>query len=206
MDDEVKNLSNLQIDALSEIGNVGAGNAATSLSIMINRRVEMSVPRVSIIPITEIWKVVGSEEEVVCGIFLRALGTAPGSILFMLPLPTAYQMVDLLMGVPSGTNQELGDIGHSALKELGNILTGTYLNALSMFTGLEFVPSVPALAIDMSASILGSLVLPMAEVGDYTLVIETVFSENHKALVGHFMMFPDPGSLSIILEKLGVDQ
>lgn len=206
MNDEVKNLSGLQIDALKEIGNVGAGNAATSLAILINRRVEMSVPRVSIIPLTEMWNVTGTAEDVVCGIFLRVFGTAPASILFLMPIENALQMVDMLTGQPAGTTSKLGDIGVSALKELGNILTGTYLNALSMFTGLEFSPSVPSLATDMSASILGSLISPMAEVGDYALMIETVFSEDHQSIVGHFMLLPDPGSLGIILEKLGVNR
>lgn len=207
MSEEIINLSSLQIDALKEIGNIGAGNAATSLAVLIKRRVEMTVPQVSIVPLTQLWGLIGEAEELVSAILLRASGSAPASIVFMLSHQNARLMADILLERPPGTTRQLGEIERSALKELGNILTGTYLNVLNRFTGLEFSPSVPMLAIDMLAAIISSLVSPLAEAGDHCLVIETVFrSSDHGEIIGQFMLLPDPGSLTFILERLGVDR
>ncbi|MDH7479894.1 MAG: chemotaxis protein CheC [Syntrophomonadaceae bacterium] len=207
MSEDIVNLSSLQIDALKEIGNVGAGNAATSLAVLINRRVEMTVPRVSIVLLTRLWDLIGEAEELVSAILLRVAGPAPASIVFMLSHQNAMLMADMLLGRSPGATRQLGEIEQSALKELGNILTGTYLSALNRFTGLEFSPSVPMLAIDMLAAVISSLVSPLAEVGDHSLVIETVFSSSdHEAIIGQFLLLPDPGSLTVILERLGVDR
>jgi len=204
INEEVSNLSNMQIDALREIGNVGAGNAATSLSMLLNRPVQMKVPRVSIVLLDKVWEVIGEPEELIAGIYLRVQGAAPGSMLFILPWENACKLVDILLGKDEGSTRELGEIERSALMEVGNILVATYLNALNMFTGLEFYPSVPALATDMQGAIISAVVLPLAEVGDYVLIVETEYTENGRQIVGHLLFLPDPGSLTTILAKVGV--
>ena len=129
MIEEEFNLTPNQLDALREIGNVGAGNAATALSQVLNKKIDMNVPKVSLIPIEEVPDLVGGPDSLIVAIFLRVYGKAPGNILFLMPKKNAFFLVDDLMGRPHGTTQTLDAMDESALKEIGNILTGSYLNS-----------------------------------------------------------------------------
>jgi len=203
--EDITALSAEQMDALREIGNIGAGNAATALSQLLNQRIDMTVPRVSVLPLEQVPDVLGGPENIVAGIFLRVLGNAPGSVMFMLPRSSALVLADMLIGKEIGTTKILNDIDQSALKEIGNILAGSYLNALSILTNLTLLPSVPALAFDMLGAILSVVLAELGQVGDFALVIETEFAEANKEVKGHFFLIPDPGSLSIILKAIGVN-
>ena len=119
MSDEIK-LSPAQLDALREIGNIGAGNSATALSQIINRRIDMNVPRVSMVPLDQVPDLVGGPDAIVVGIFLRVYGKAPGNILFLLPQKSAYYLVDTLMGKKHGETDKLDYMDESALMEIGN--------------------------------------------------------------------------------------
>ena len=145
--EEVLSLSPMQLDALREIGNIGAGNAATALSQIINRKIDMSVPRLNILPLSEVPDVVGGADTMVAGVYLRVFGPAPSSILFLLPRDSAFSLVDMAMGRERGTTDILNAMDESALMEIGNILAGSFLNALSYFTKMTLLPSLPALAI-----------------------------------------------------------
>lgn len=206
MSEEVTKLSSLQLDALREIGNVGAGNAATALSQIINKKIDMTVPQVSILPLGEVPDVVGGPETMVAGVFLRVFGPAPSSILFLLPRESAMYLVDMLMGRDRGATQELDAMDESALLEIGNILAGAYLNALSYFTKFTLLPSIPALAMDMAGAILSVILIQLGALGDHALVIETEFSTEGDGVKGHFFLIPDPGSLSTILAAIGVKE
>lgn len=204
MTEEFLNLSNMQLDALKEIGNVGAGNSATALSQIINRKIDMTVPQVSIMPLGDVPDVVGGSDAMVVGVFLRVYGLAPGSILFLLPRDSAFALIDMLMGREKGTTQELDFMDESALMEIGNILAGAYLNALSHFTKLTLLPSIPALALDMAGAILSVVLVQLGQMGDHALVIETEFDAEMDGVKGHFFLIPDPGSLNTILAAIGV--
>lgn len=197
-------LTGFQLDALREIGNVGAGNAATALSQLINKKIDMTVPEVAILPLGEVPEVVGGPDSMVAGVFLRVYGLAPGSILFLLPRDSAFYLVDMLMGRQAGTTTALTSIDESALMEIGNILAGAYLNALSYFTKMNLLPSIPALAIDMAGAILSVILIQLGQMGDHALVIETEFTTEHEGVNGHFFLIPDPGSLNTILDAIGV--
>ena len=143
-----------QLDALREIGNVGAGNSATALSQIINKRIDMNVPKVALVPIETVPDLVGGPDTIVVGVFLRVYGKAPGNILFLLPQKSAFYLVDTLMGREHGTTKKLDFMDESALMEIGNILSGAYLNAFFNFTHISMLPSIPALAMDMAGAIL----------------------------------------------------
>lgn len=198
-------LSGLQLDALKEIGNIGAGNAATSLAKMINAKIEMSVPRVSILPLNDVARLLGGADAHVVGIYLEVRGSARVNILFVLPVSHAKYLVDMLMAVSPGHTEDFGEMEISALKEVGNIISTTYLNALGMFTELIFIPSVPALGMDMAGAILNAVLAQFGVVGDYVLVLETAFKKEGQDVVGHFFMLPEPGALDTILAALGVN-
>lgn len=206
MSEDILSLTALQLDALREIGNVGAGNAATALSQILNKKIDMTVPKVAILPLGEVPEVVGGPDSMVAGVYLRMFGPAPGSILFLLPRESAFCLVDMLMGKEQGTTKLLNSMDESALMEIGNILAGAYLNALSFFTKLTLLPSIPALALDMAGAILSVILIQLGQMGDHALVIETEFTTESKGVSGHFFLIPDPGSLSTILSAIGVTE
>ena len=206
MSEEILNLSLTQLDALKEIGNVGAGNSATALSQLINRKIDMTVPQIAIMPLGDVPDVVGGPDAMVAGVFLRVYGPAPSSILFLLPRDSAFALVDMLMGREQGTTTSLNSMDESALMEIGNILAGAYLNALSHFTKLTLLPSIPSLAMDMAGAILSVILIQLGEMGDHALVIETEFTTENDGVKGHFFLIPDPGSLSTILAAIGVKE
>ncbi len=199
-------LSGMQLDILREIGNIGSGNAATALAQLLNAKIDMNVPQVNILPFAEVPDLVGGADLHVVGLFLIATGSAPASILFLLPVDKACLLVDMLMGKKWGNTDpsNLSDMDISALMELGNIICATYLNALAMFTQLDFRPSVPALGIDMAGAILNTVLAQFGAVADHVLVLETEFKRDEQEIVGHFFLLPEPGSLDVILASLGV--
>ena len=199
------NLTPNQLDALREIGNVGAGNTATALSQLINKKIDMNVPRVSIVPIEDVPDLVGGPDALIVAIFLRVYGKAPGNILFLMPKTNAYYLADDLLGREHGTTQELGEMEVSALKEVGNILTGSYLNAFYHFTQIAMVPSIPSLAMDMAGAILNVVLVQLGQMGDMAMVIETKFMAEDDSVNGHFFLVPDPGSLRTLVQAVGVE-
>ena len=197
-------LSDMQLDVLQEIGNVGAGNSATALSRLIKHRIEMNVPRVALVPIEDVPEFVGGPELVVVGIFLRVYGKAPSNILFLIPRDSAFALADTMCGREVGMTTELSPMDESALMEVGNILAGSYLNAFYSFTGISMLPSVPALAVDMAGAILNVVLVQLGEMGDHALLIETNFVADDHSIKGHFFLVPDTGSLSSIMNAVGV--
>lgn len=199
------NLTPAQLDAMREIGNIGAGNTATALSQIVNKKIDMNVPQVSIVPIEDVPDLVGGPDALIVAIFLRVYGKAPGNILFLMPKENAFYLVDDLMGRPHGTTQSLDEMDVSALKEVGNILAGSYLNAFFHFTSLSMLPSIPSLAIDMAGAVLNIVLVQLGQMGDHAMVIETKFLAEDDSINGHFFLVPDPGSLTTIVKAVGVE-
>jgi chemotaxis protein CheC len=204
-------LNEIQLDALKEVSNIGAGNAATSLSMMLGRKIGVSVPKVNLAPFAEIVEIIGGAEKEVAGGYLFVNGNTPMGILFLLPLEQVSLFLDLLFGTmleaqAINTQQEfvLNEMQESALIEIVNILAGSYLNALGIFTQRVFVPSVPALAIDMVGAILGEVLQSIGNVSDYALIIENMFCEEKKQINGYIFLLPEPQTLEILLNALGV--
>ena len=198
-------LTAFQLDALKEISNIGAGNAATSLSQMLGRQIGMTVPQAKIAPFSEIIDIIGGAETEVAGGYLRVDGDKmPMGILFIVPKDQVFYFLDLLFGHPEGTSCSWDEMLCSAFKEIVNILAGSYLNALAMITNRTFTPSVPAMAIDMVGAILGEVLQTVGEVSDYALVVENVFIEKERQIKGHFFLLPEPDTLKELLNSLGV--
>lgn len=204
--DYISDLSNMQLDALREIGNIGAGNAATAMAQLINAKIDMNVPNVKILLFGDVPDLLGGADCHVIGIYLNVGGSVSSSILFMLHIEQACLLVDLLMGKAAGETRvdNLGEMELSAMREMGNIIAATYLNALAVFTGLTLIPSVPALAIDMAGSVLDAVLARFGEVADHVLLLETCFKKDDQNVVGHFFLLPEPEALDTILSALGV--
>ncbi|MFQ3543309.1 chemotaxis protein CheC [Halobacillus rhizosphaerae] len=199
--------TDFHLDVIKEIGNIGAGNAATSLSTLLNRKVEMHVPSVKLVDFDEVVELAGGAEEMVVSVALKIDGEAPGSIFFLLPPRQAEQFIKQIAGLPSYVlpMDSVDEFTSSVLQELGNILSGSYISALSDFTGLELYLSVPSLSTDMAGAILSYGLLELSQVSDQAIVVETALhDENHENLTGHFFLFPDPDSYDRIFKALGV--
>lgn len=199
-------ISEFQLDAFREIGTIGAGNGATALSQLMNRKIGMTVPAVKVLPFTEVPDEVGGPETLVAGIITTVEGPAPCNILFMFPIESAKYLVSKLLGCDSQSDDTITDMGKSALAELVNIVSGAYLNSLASFTKLDFIPSVPALAVDMAGAILDTVLAQIGIAGDHAILLQTVFSEIEENITGHFFLLPQAGSLEKILQSIGVKE
>jgi chemotaxis protein CheC len=196
------NFTAMQLDALKEVGNIGAGNAATALSQLLNKKVDMTVPSVNIVPFDEIFSRIGGEE-IVVGVIVRVLGDTPGNILFIFDNETAINIIKLLTGREDDTIDEMGE---SVLCEVGNIISGSYMNSIARFTNLLIMPSVPAVSCDMLGAILSTTFIEAGQFDDQVLDIETTFlNDDSSKINGHFYYVPMPGSLEKILNALGIN-
>lgn len=202
---DLNNLNSMQRDVLKEIGNIGAGNATTALSKMINCKVDMKVPKVELVGLSEVAAVIGDEETVMAGILLLLEGDVNGMMMFVLDLPSARRLVDNIMGISSdkAADEMFDDMEISALKEVGNIITGAYLCALSDLTKLSIVSSVPSLQVDMAAALLSIPAIEFSKIGDKVLFIETQF-DNETSINGYFILIPELESYDVILHSLGL--
>lgn len=194
-------LTTMQLDVLQEVGNIGAGNAATALSELLNEKVDMSVPAVNIIPFDDIFSSI-DVEVVVIGVVVRVLGDIPGNILFTLEKDVALRIISGLVGEEQ---QQITELGNSTLCEIGNIISSSFMNAIAELTKLEVRPSVPAVALDMMAAILSTTFIESGQFDEYVLDLETNFLQENEKIRGHFYYIPMPGSLEKILNSLGVN-
>ena len=200
--EDLNNLKPLEKDALGEMGNIGAGNAATALSQMIGSTIALDVPRVSVIPVKDIPQPLGGPETIVAGIYLKLFGDAPGRMLICMPQETVFPLLKLMFANIHQNIQELGEQEQSALKEMGNIVGCAYLNAMVSLMGLQLVPSVPALAVDMVDSVISTVMSEMAQKQPQALLVETEFSGLEGQLKLHLFYIPEQGSVANILGGL----
>ncbi len=204
---DLENLDTIQYDVLKEIGNIGAGNATTALSRMINAKIDMSVPKVKLLGFSELAEVIGTEETVMAGILLMLEGDIDGMMMFLLEISSARALVNSLLG-KKDTEDKKDDVNFdemefSAMREIGNIITGSYLSALSDLTKLTIVSSVPSLQIDLAEAILSIPAIEFSKIGDKVLLIQTQF-DNESQINGYFVLVPELESYDKILGSLGL--
>ena len=196
-------LSKSYYDVLKEIGNIGAGNATTALAQMINSKIDMSVPKVELVEFKDVGDLMGGADKIMAGIYLAVEGDINGSMMFLLEQKSARHLVNKLMGTES-TSEDFTEMELSALKEVGNIITGSYLNSLSTMTNMTLFPSVPFVTVDMAGAILSVPAIEFGMTGDNILLIETEFFDTVK-LNGYFILLPDYDGYTKILKSLGMD-
>ncbi|HPF85332.1 CheY-P phosphatase CheC [bioreactor metagenome] len=206
---DLANFSNLQLDAMREVGNIGAGNAATALSIMLARPVDMDVPKAELVSIYELAEYYGDPLTMVSAVFVRSEGEFTCSLIFIQEEDESRKLVDLLIGQqmggmdPASVPAEMRD---SALTEVGNIILSSFLNAINVLIGGTHSISVPGVAHDMLGSILDVVASIFGQSGEHALIVDTSLKvENvEEGVSGKVVMLPDPGSLEILLGKLQV--
>lgn len=195
----------IEFDVLTEIGNIGAGNATTALSQMINARIDMCVPKVDLLGFSELAEIVGGAETLVAGILLSLEGDVDGMMLFVLESSAAHLLVDQLMGCVSGENKgDFSEMEQSALMEIGNIIAGAYLSSISELTNLTITSSIPYLSVDMAGAILSVPAIEFGKLGDKALLIESKFKDLDVDISGYFILIPTLESYGLILTSLGL--
>ncbi|MCL6558582.1 MAG: chemotaxis protein CheC [Firmicutes bacterium] len=201
---EQAGMSEIHLDALQEISNIGLGNAATALADLLNKRVDIAVPKARFQETEEVLAEIGGPEEVVACVNLGVEGDVPGMIMFMFTEKSALSLVDMLMGQEIGTTVEMDAMGESAVMEIGNVLTGSFMNAIGGMTGLLMNTTVPMFACDMLGAILTDSLIAGGYFEDRVLVIETLFFQEHDEIKGHFFLLPRTGGLERLFEALGM--
>ena len=204
--EDIRSLTALELDALREIANIGAGHAATALSTMTGDTIMISVPMLNVAPLEDAVGRIAAPEEPVAAVLMHMLGDLTGRTLLVFPQRVAIRLAELMLHRPAGSSNELGALEQSAIKEAGNILSGAYVNALSDFMGLMLLPSPPSLAVDMSTAVLTTAYLQFGSDKDFVFCVESQFymKEVNEYLRGFFLLLPDFASLQAILRAVRV--
>jgi chemotaxis protein CheC len=200
---DLRSLDSSQLDAMREVANIGAGHAATALSDMTNRVIMISVPEVSIIKLEDVDRIIGEPGDVVAAVMMKVLGDVTGRTVQIFPGPSAVKLTSLLLGGREPQFPEGFDEMHqSTLKEIGNIIVGAYLNALSDFMGMLLIMSVPAIAIDMAGAVMTTSYLNFGDAKDFVFCVNTEMLMGEDQVRAHFLLIPDDASLGVMLREM----
>jgi chemotaxis protein CheC len=190
--------TDVQLDALRELANIASGTAATALSQMLAREVELSVPRALALPLADAVDAAGPPDATVCGVVIPLEGDIQGVVLLLIPLDSAQTLCRLL-GVEPGS-----EVGNSALAEIGNILGTSYLNALAAMTGLALGPCPPHLATDLLAAIVASMLAATAGEAETALMLDCELDVAGEPCSISFLLLPTAGGAIDLLTPLGL--
>jgi len=200
----IDSLSEFQMSALAEAGNIGSGHAAVALSQLIGHKIMVAVTKVQVVNVKEYFRLIGKPDSLLIGICLKVLGDIQGAILLVFMREPALALVDVLMNQKIGTTKVLGDMEQSALKEAGSILGATYLNAISELIKITTIPSVPKIAFDKADEVVKAVFEHIDQKAGMILGVETEFIEASTRIRGHFIFMPDEKGLRALLKGLGV--
>ena len=201
-------LNDMHIDALREIGNIGSGNAASSLAMMLAVQVDISVPVVRILDYAQVMDELGGPEQMIVGLLLCLDGDVNGMIMFLLHQEFANKLLESLLGEDPpdvGAQGEINEMAYSALQEVANIMAASYVNAIGSLTDLNINISVPSMCMDMLGAILSVPAIHYANISDKMIFIEDKFSGENLETPNHILLIPDVESLGKIMDRLGIE-
>ncbi len=184
-----------QLRALRILAERGTERAAASLSEMVGQRVVLRLLEIREVPLPRAFEVIGTPEAVVVAVYVGFEGDLRGHVALIFDLMEARRLVDMLTGEEPGTTSELGEIGLSALAEVGNLTGSMFVNTLADALGMTVHVIPPAVAQDMAAAIISTIAAEVGQVSDVLIAIRTEFSIANRAVNGEFLVIPDPQSL-----------
>jgi len=200
----VEQLNSTHLDVLKEIGNIGSGNAASALATLVNAPVDISVPTVKLLGFEETVEFLGGPENIAIGMLVGLTGDVTGMMLYILQKAFANEMLKSVLGKEVNDLFELDEMDYSFICEIGNIMAGSYVNAISALTGLTIDISVPNVTVDMVGAILSVPAVEFAKVGDKVLFIDDSFIAGSGEIKSNMILVPETDSLQLLFEKLGV--
>jgi chemotaxis protein CheC len=189
----------MQLDALRELANIGSGTAGTALSQMLGRSVDISVPNAFVLPLAEAVEAVGPPEQEVTGVAIPLAGDMDAVVLLVFPIEDAGTLAAML-GVEPGTEDAV-----SALSEIGNILSASYIGSLAAMTGLELDLTPPQTVTDMLAAIVATVLASHAETTETALILDSELRVEGEQCSLSFLLLPDAGGVREILSRMGVE-
>lgn len=195
------NLSKSDLNSFQLIANVGAANAAEALSKILGKRIDLSIPEVSLKPVESIPSLLGEANKSYFGVMLNILGDAKGTVLFIFDEKTGFDLVNHLYGT-TNTAGDLSEDGISALKEITNIVGSSVINVFAEKTGLMVKPSIPNIVHDFLESIIDSILAVQNTKSDYAIIMDTAFYFENDQVVGNLLIMPEAESLKLMVEKL----
>ena len=204
---KLDNINEVQFDILKEIGNIGAGNATTALAKLIDSKLDMKVPNVKMVGFQELASIMGHEEEIMVAVLVSLSDDIDGMMMFVMDMKSArYLIKQMLKGMGMDMEFEesemLSDMEMSVVSELGNIISGSYLAALSGLLQLVINISVPYVSVDMAGAILSVPAIEFGKVGDKVLLIQTKFGDDD--VTGYFILIPEEESYAKMMKALGM--
>lgn len=194
-------LSENVYNALSELGNIGAGNAATSLSVLLSSKLVMTPPQVALYDFDDLENVLGGADATVVGVLSGIEGEIQAMILFVVGIEDAEHLVKTLLNSDIEWHSEMG---MSAINEIANIIIGSYVSSLETLSGLKIRYSLPELCIDMAGSILSVPCIQFGKVSDKALLINSQFIDGEREINGYIMMVSECHSYDVLLKKFGI--
>lgn len=197
-------LSPLAVDALQEIGGIGAGHAATALSQLVDRPIRLEVPRLEVLDLDQVPMVFGGPERLVGAVYARLLGDVSGGMLFMAEREAALALIDLMRGHEVGTARSMGHDEEVLFRHIASILISAYLAAIARMADLDVLPSSPALAFDMAGALLEAAVAEVGTRAEHAMLVRTAFVDEERSVEAALFFVPEPDSLSVVLGRLGV--
>ena len=197
-------LSDMHIDALREIGNIGSGNAASSLAMMLSDQIDISVPVVRILDYEQVMEELGGPEQMIVGLLLCLDGDVNGMIMFLLHQNFANTLLASLSG-EADVGGTVDEMSYSALQEVANIMAASYVNAIADLTGFTINVSVPSMCVDMLGAILSVPAIHYANISDKMIFIEDKFHGKDLNAPNHILLIPDVESLDKIMTSLGIE-
>lgn len=200
---QVAQLDDISRDMLKEMGNIGTGNAVTALSKMLMHPVDIAAPELKIMECQEVCTLLNNAEELQTGIMVEVSGDIQGMFLFLLSEAFTMDVIGKILGAEPENIVGLSDIEHSLICELGNIMCGSYINALSAVTDMSLDVSVPDMCIDMGGAILSVPLSRFLRISDDILMIDNLFQLDGASFRGRILFLPEPESLNAVLGKLG---
>lgn len=201
----LNDLNAVHIDVLREIGNIGSGSAATALSEMLGRAVDISLPNVRCLDFADTINFLGGAEELVAGLALNFSGEISGLIMYILKTDFVKTILDAFYSKKIDSLTQIDDMDRSAICEIGNIMAGSYVNALAELTGMTIDLSIPSLSVDFAGAIMSVPAVSYATLGDKVLFIDDNFKVNNgDKLKSNMIMVPDLDSLKTLFGKLGI--
>lgn len=198
-------LNNMKLDVLREIGNIGAGNATTALSVMLNSNLRMEMPVVKVLGFNEIPDLIGGADTVVAAVLTHFKGEINGMTLFIMEMEEAKNLTSAMLGKSYPDDfKEFDHMDKSALKEVGNILMSSYISSISTLTNLKLRTEPPAICIDMAAAVLSLPISELGQIGDKAMIIDSKFLDKERPINGFLMFVADEESFNHIFESLGI--
>lgn len=197
-------LGAMEMDVLTEVGNIGSGNAVTALSAMIGKPVDIQVPSVKLLDFQTAIDFAGGAEKLVAGILVQISGDIEGMMLFLLEQDMVDLIVSTFFGQESVSLLELTPDMSSALTETGNIMSASYVNAIAELAQMTINVGIPMMCVDMIGAIMSVPVSIIGEMSDKLLFIDSYLLLDGSKIKSKMMLLPTVNSLDTLLKKLGV--